>query len=74
MYNVVNALAPSFFIVSSSFLQVRRTTIKSWMSSKFRQIKLWTVELVELAALDRLKQSFIYLRLFKIFDDLVALR
>ena len=38
MYNVVNTLAPSFLIGSSSFLQVTRTTIKSWMSSKFRQI------------------------------------
>ena len=32
MYNVVNTLAPSFFIGSSSFLQVERTTIKSRMS------------------------------------------
>ena len=30
MYNVVNTLAPSFLIGSSSFLQVRRTTIKIW--------------------------------------------
>ena len=29
MYNVVNTLAPSFLIGSSSFLQVTRTTIKS---------------------------------------------
>ena len=35
MYNVVNTLAPSFLIRSSSFLQVTRTTIKSQMSSKF---------------------------------------
>ena len=38
MYNVVNTLAPSFLIGSFSFLQVTRTTIKSWMSSKFGQI------------------------------------
>ena len=29
MYNVVNTVAPLFLIGSSSFLQVRRTTIKS---------------------------------------------
>ena len=34
MYNVVNTLAPSFLIGSSSFLQVTRTTIKSGLSSK----------------------------------------
>ena len=32
LYNVVNSLAPSFLIRSSSFLQVMRTTIKSWTS------------------------------------------
>ena len=35
MYNVVNTLVPSFFIGSSSFLQVRRAIIKSWTSLKF---------------------------------------
>ena len=34
MYNVVNTLAPSFLIESSSFLRVTRTTIKSGLSSK----------------------------------------
>ena len=53
IYNVVNTLAPSFFIRSSSFLQVTKTTIKFWMSSKFDQIRLWTAEL---AALERLKK------------------
>ena len=38
MYNVVNTLEPLFVIGSSSFLQVRRTTIKPWTSSKFDQI------------------------------------
>ena len=33
--NLVSTLAPSFLIGSSSFLQVRRTTIKSQMSLKF---------------------------------------
>ena len=54
MYNVVNTLAPLFLIGSSSFLQVRRTTIKSRPSSKFHQIRPWTVEL---AALEHLEKS-----------------
>ena len=54
MYNVVNTLAPLFLIGSSSFLQVRRTSIKSRPSSKFDQIGLWTAEL---AALGRLEKS-----------------
>ena len=33
--NLVNNLAPSFLIGSSSFLQVTRTCIKAWMSSNF---------------------------------------
>ena len=52
--NAVNTLAPLLLIGSSSFLQVRRTTIKSWTSSKFDQIGLWTAEL---AALERLEKS-----------------
>ena len=52
--NVVNTLAPLFLIGSFSFLQVRRTTIKFWTSSKFDQIGQWTVEL---AALERLEKS-----------------
>ena len=31
----MNTLAPSFLIGSSSFLQVIRTCMKAWMSSKF---------------------------------------
>ena len=54
MYNVANTLAPLFLIGSSSFLQVRRTTIKSRPSSKFEQIAPWTAEL---AALGRLEKS-----------------
>ena len=50
MYNVVNTL----FLIGSSFLQVRRATIKSWMSSKFDQIGPWTLEL---AALEHLEKS-----------------
>ena len=53
MYNV-NTLPPSFLIGSSSFLQVTRTTIKSWKSLKFDQIRPWAAEL---AALERLEKS-----------------
>ena len=35
IYNDVNTLAPPFLIGSSSFLQVTKTTIKYWTSSKF---------------------------------------
>ena len=54
MYNVVNTLAPSFLIESSSFMQVRRTTIISRKSLKFGTIQPHTAEL---AALERLKNS-----------------
>ena len=54
MYIVVSTLGPSFLIRSSSFLQVKRTTITSWTSSKFGQIGPKTVEL---AALERLEKS-----------------
>ena len=54
MYNVVNTPAPLFLIGSSSFLQVRRTTIKSRPSSKFDLIGPRTAEL---AALERLEKS-----------------
>ena len=72
MYNVVNTLAPTFFIESSSFLQETKTTIKSLMSLKFGQIQPWTAEL---AAIDRVTKSFTYLRTIQYyFDDLLALR
>ena len=35
MNNVVTTLTPSFLIGSSIFLQEARTTIKTWMGSKF---------------------------------------
>ena len=54
MYNVVTTLAPSFFIVSSLFLQVRRTTILSRTRLNFSQIRPRTAEL---AALERLEKS-----------------
>ena len=50
--NIVSTLAPSFLIGSSSFLQVRRTTIKAWMCSNFGGISQMTEEL---PALERLK-------------------
>ena len=50
--NVVNTLAPSVLIGSSSFLQVIRTTTRVRMSLKFGQIRPWTAML---AALERLK-------------------
>ena len=53
MYNVVNTLAPLFLIGSSSFLQVRRTTIKSRPSLKFDQIGRRTAELVALGRLEK---------------------
>ena len=52
--NLVNALAPSFLIRSSSFLQVTRTTIISRTSLKFGQTGPRTAEL---AALERLEKS-----------------
>ena len=54
LYNVVTTLAPSFLIGSSSYLQVTRTSITSWTSSKFGQIGPRTGEL---AALERLEKS-----------------
>ena len=49
----VNTLVPSFLIGSASLMQVRRTTIISWTSSKFGTIRPHSAEL---AALERLKK------------------
>ena len=54
MYNAVNTPGPLFLFGSSSFLQVRRTTIKSRPSSKLDLIGLRTAEL---AAFERLEKS-----------------
>ena len=54
LYNVVTTVAPSILIGSSSYLQVTRTSITSWTSSKFGKIGLRTAEL---AALERLEKS-----------------
>ena len=56
MYYIVNTLAPQFLIGSSSFLQVRRTTIKSGTSLQFEQIGPWTAVF---AALERLENPHI---------------
>ena len=50
----MTTLAPSFFVGSSLFLQVTRTTIISRMGSKFSKIGPGTYEL---AALERLEKS-----------------
>ena len=50
----MTTLAPSFLISSSLFLQVTRTTIKSWMGSKLGSIRRRTYEL---AALERLEKT-----------------
>ena len=57
MNNVVITLPPSFLNESSSFLQVTRTTIKSWKGSKFGRIQSGTYEL---PALELLKKSPYY--------------
>ena len=49
----VSTLAPSFLIVSSSYLQVTRTSITFQKRSKFGQIGPRTAEL---AALERMKK------------------
>ena len=53
MYNVVNTLAPTFLIGSSSFFQVTSTTLKSGQSSNLRQIG---PRAAELAALDHIEK------------------
>ena len=53
MYNVVNTLAPSFLIGSSSYLQVTRTSIASQTSLKFGQIGPRTAELAALEGLEK---------------------
>ena len=53
-YNLVSTLAPSFFIRSSSYLQVSRTSVISRTSLNFSQIRPRTAEL---AALERMKKN-----------------
>ena len=49
--NAVTTLAPILFIGSSSLLQATGT-IKSWMGSKFSQIRPWNLELAALESLE----------------------
>ena len=56
--NVVTTLAPSFLNGSSSFLQIRRTTIKAWMSLIFVKIPS---PIMVLAPLEHLKSLWIML-------------
>ena len=58
MYNVVSTQARSFLICSSSFLQVTRTAIKSWMGLKFGEIRPGLVELGALECLEKI--PFLY--------------
>ena len=58
MYDVVNTLAPSFLIGSSSFLQVTRTTIISQTSLKFDQIGPRTVELAAFEGLGKSPKTY----------------
>ena len=58
IFCIVATLAPSVLIESSSFLEVTRITITSWISSNLSQIRLWTAEL---AALECLKDQFLVL-------------
>ena len=52
MYNVMNTLAPTFSIESSTLFQVTRKPLKSGQSSNLRQIG---PRASELAALDRIE-------------------
>ena len=54
MNDVVTTLAHSFFIGSSSFLQVTRSAMKAWMGLNFCKIPSLTSEL---AALERVKNQ-----------------
>ena len=55
MDNVVTTLVPSLECISgsSSFLQVTRTTIKTWMSLNCKQNQPYAVELTALEGLEK---------------------
>ena len=55
IFCIVATLAPSILMGPSSFLEVTRITITSWMSLNLSQIRPWTAEL---AALECLKNQF----------------
>ena len=56
----MTTLAPSFLIVSSSYLQVTRTSTTSRTSSKFGQIRPRTAELAALERLEKSPKTFIF--------------
>ena len=56
--NLVTTLVPSILNGSSSFLQLRRTTIKAWMSLNFVKIPS---PIIKLAPLEHLKNLWIML-------------
>ena len=58
LFCVVATLAPLIFIGSSSYLEVARIAITSWMSSNFSQIRPLTAEL---SALDCVKNQYLML-------------
>ena len=62
----MTTLVPSFLNGSSSFLQVTRTTIKTWMTLNFCQIQQLTTEL---AALECLENQFLHF--FLVAIDLI---
>ena len=53
MYNLVTTTPPLLLIGSSSFLQVTRTAIKSWIVLKFYKIGPGTVVLAALECLEK---------------------
>ena len=57
-YNLVSTLAPLFLIGSSSYLQIRRTTIIFGTSSKLGQIGPRTAELAALEGLKNLPLTY----------------
>ena len=58
IFCIVATLAPSILIGSSSFLEVTRITITSWVRSNLSRIRPWTARL---AALECLKNHFLVL-------------
>ena len=54
----MTTLASSFLIGSSLFLQVTRTTIKSWMGWDFGKIRPGTAELAALECLEKSPYSY----------------
>ena len=58
MYNLVSTLAPSVLIGSSSYLQIKRTTIISCVTLNFGQIRPRTVELAALAHMKKFQETY----------------